>query len=81
MPAGVNKEFKPVMAFVNRENYLMQIYNRFGELVFDNNNPEVGWDGKYKGEIAPSGIYVYLIRYSKPNHDIIQKKGIVTLVN
>ena len=81
VPSGLNKEFKPVMSFVNRESYLMQIYNRFGELVFDNNNPEVGWDGRYKGEIVPTGIYIYLIQYSKPNHDIIQKKGIVTLVN
>jgi len=81
VPAGLNKEFKPVMSFVNRENYLMQIYNRYGELVFDNKNTDVGWDGRYKGEIVPSGIYIYLIQYSKPNHDIIQKKGIVTLVN
>jgi gliding motility-associated-like protein len=80
-PEGVNKEFKPVMAFVNNENYLMQIYNRFGQLIFDTNNPEVGWDGKYKGDLVPSGVYIYLILYSKPNHDIIRKKGIVTIVN
>ncbi|MFZ4400812.1 MAG: gliding motility-associated C-terminal domain-containing protein [Bacteroidales bacterium] len=81
VPEGVNKEFKPVTAFINSENYLMQIYNRFGQLIFENNNPEVGWDGKYKGDIVLSGVYVYLIRYSKPNHDIAQKKGIVTVVN
>ncbi len=80
VPDGVNKEFKPVMAFVNSENYLMQIYNRFGQLIFDNNNPDVGWDGKFKGKVVPYGVYVYLIRYSKPNHDLIQKKGIVTVV-
>jgi len=81
VPDGLNKVFKPVMAFVNSENYLMQIYNHFGQLIFDNNNPEVGWDGKYEGITVPSGVYVYLIRYSKPNHDIIQKKGIVTLLD
>ena len=81
MPEGVNREFKPVMTFVNSENYLMQIYNRYGQLIFDNNNPEVGWDGKCKGEFVPTGVYVYLIRYSKPNHDIVQKKGLLTVVH
>ncbi|NVN95294.1 MAG: gliding motility-associated C-terminal domain-containing protein [Bacteroidetes bacterium] len=80
-PDGVNKEFKPVMSFVNSENYFMQIYNRFGQLIFENNNPDVGWNGTFKGEIVASGVYVYLIRYSKPNHDVIQKKGIITIVN
>ncbi len=80
-PAGLNKVFKPVMAFVSNENYMMQIYNRFGQLIFDNDNPEIGWDGTYKGEIVSTGVYVYLIRFSKPNHSIVQKKGIVTIVN
>ncbi|MCX6230257.1 MAG: gliding motility-associated C-terminal domain-containing protein [Bacteroidetes bacterium] len=78
---NINNVFKPVMAFVSSENYLMQIYNRFGQLIFDNNNPQIGWDGKFDGKIVPSGVYVYLIRFSLPNHELVQKKGIVTVVN
>jgi gliding motility-associated-like protein len=78
---NINNIFKPVMAFVGRENYLMQIYNRFGQLIFENNNPEIGWDGKFDGKIVPTGAYVYLIYYSRPNHNLVQRKGILTVVN
>ena len=41
-----------------------KIYDRWGELVFENkdfqiNDKEIGWDGIFKGNIAPSGIYYW----------------------
>lgn len=39
-----------------------QIYNRWGELVFDSERDKTfEWDGKYKGEVCAEGIYVYII--------------------
>ncbi len=46
---------KPVT--VNR----FQVFNRFGNLVYDNETPGQGWDGMQDGEPAPSDTYVYII--------------------
>jgi len=42
----------------------MQVYDRWGELVFsaqniEPNNPLVGWDGTFKGRDVLNGVYVY----------------------
>lgn len=42
----------------------MQIFDRWGNLVFSNkffnpNDPFEGWNGRYKGQFVPPGIYVY----------------------
>jgi gliding motility-associated-like protein len=35
------------------------IYNRWGEKVFESNDIDFGWDGRYRGEFVSAGIYVY----------------------
>ena len=39
----------------------MQIFNRWGELVFETSNPDINWDGKAKttGKDCASGVYFY----------------------
>lgn len=39
----------------------MQIFDRWGKMVFETNNIKYGWDGKYKGEPLPDGTYFYSI--------------------
>ncbi|MDX1348605.1 MAG: PKD domain-containing protein [Putridiphycobacter sp.] len=58
---GVNSTFKPIL--YRPQNYYMYIYNRWGELVFQSENPEAEWDGNYGGEPAQSGVYLWYIRY------------------
>lgn len=38
-----------------------EIYNRWGQLIHSWNNPNEGWDGKYKGLDCPEGVYYYII--------------------
>ena len=59
-----NQVFKPVFtAGFSFEGYEMLIYNRWGELLFESQNPYVGWDGSYglEGLDCPSGTYSYKI--------------------
>ena len=44
--------------------YNMKIFSRWGELIFESNNIENGWDGTYRGQALPSDVYVYLINYA-----------------
>jgi gliding motility-associated-like protein len=43
--------------------FRMKIFNRWGELVFETDNPQAGWDGRYQGEIVQEDVYVYVIEY------------------
>jgi gliding motility-associated-like protein len=54
---------------IETSNFQLEIYNRWGELIFVSNNPEIGWDGSLgiKGEMAPIGTYTYYLSYQLKN--------------
>ena len=79
-PGGYTAEFKPVYRFYNGRSYLFQIYNRWGQLIFETQNPEEGWDGKYNGENVVTGVYVYRLVYQKNDDSSVEKKGTVTVI-
>ena len=57
-----------------------QIFNRWGEKVFETDNMEQGWDGYYKGKLHNNDIYVYKISamsYYNVEHN---KEGYFTLL-
>jgi gliding motility-associated-like protein len=65
---GINDDFKPV--FSNMEmltEYYFSIYNRWGQIVFETNDPISPWDGKYKGLKVPIGSYNWQITYKDDN--------------
>lgn len=39
----------------------MMIFNRWGEIVFESFDINIGWDGVYKGEISQQDVYVYKV--------------------
>ncbi len=56
------------------------VYNRWGELVFETNDKNKGWDGMYKGRPADVGVFGYYLKAKCPNGREIFKKGNVTLI-
>lgn len=54
---------------------LFQIYNRWGELVFETDKDGVGWDGKYKGEYVQEGLYLWKLNYTTPSGPYIKKSN------
>jgi len=79
-PKGINKIFIPINVYMDSENYLFTIYNRWGIMVFQTNNKNEGWDGSYQNNPAPIGAYVYTIQYKNKQGEIIEKNGTVTLI-
>jgi gliding motility-associated-like protein len=62
-----------------------QIYNRWGQTVFERNNIGIddrssGWDGKYKGQYAETGTYVYIAEMECISGEVFTFKGTVTVV-
>jgi len=65
----------------NVTEFSMQIYNRWGQLIFQSNSADGrGWDGKFKNEDQPSGVYVYTIQVSFGNGVSERYQGNVTLL-
>jgi len=51
-----------VMIFADANNYLLQIFNRWGQQIFESKDPGIGWNGRINGQIAVQDVYTYLIR-------------------
>lgn len=64
---NINDYFGLVGEGIQTEGFSMLIYNRWGNLVYQTNNPNDPWNGKMNntGEIVESGTYVYYIRYTE----------------
>ncbi len=75
---GRNDVFYPVTEGVIA--YHMQIYNRWGELLFDTTDPGKGWDGYYKGKLCPPDVYVYKIDFKFRDGREVMKFGDVALI-
>ena len=57
-----------------------RVYNRWGELLYDNDNPTGGWNGSYKGQIVPADVYAYYIEVAIDGCENRSKKGNVTII-
>lgn len=75
-PKGVNKEWRPVTHFVDKSDYNLKIFNRWGNLLFNTNDDTKGWNG----DGAPNDSYVYLITYKNSRGEYIELKGTFTLL-
>lgn len=59
-----NQVFHPVFSSgIDPTEYNLKIFNRWGEIVFESNDTEVGWDGTYHGILAPEGVYTWRIEF------------------
>jgi gliding motility-associated-like protein len=77
----INDIFYVVTDFVVFE-WSLKIYNRWGELVFESDQKEQGWDGTYKGLKCQDGQYNYVLKF-KPCHEpeiMRQYEGLVHLL-
>jgi gliding motility-associated-like protein len=63
--------------------FSMTVFNRWGEIIFHTENPDETWDGTYRGELMPEGVYPYIINYDADNDEYkgpYKKDGSITLV-
>ncbi len=65
-----NQVFKPILTSgFDASNYLLQIFNRWGELLYESKNAEIGWDGTYNGKLVQDGTYSWKISVGASNND------------
>jgi len=58
----------------------LEIYNRWGELVFKTDDLNKGWDGSYMGKEAAPAVYVYHLKATCLDKQTFFKKGNITLI-
>ena len=56
------------------------IWNRWGQKVFETNDKNIGWDGKFKGAIQPMDVYAYTLDAEFFDGTKTTKKGDITLI-
>jgi gliding motility-associated-like protein len=68
---GKNEVFK--IEGLNITNVKMEIYNRWGEKILSESGNHVGWDGKFKNQDVPEGVYVAILEVSYIDSNGIEK--------
>ncbi len=58
---GTNDEFMIASSSITQAH--IEIYNRWGEMVFSTDDPRQGWNGYYKGKLCSNDFYVYVVKY------------------
>jgi gliding motility-associated-like protein len=76
---GKNDMFR-AMVYGEAISFEMQVYNRYGQLVFASNDPYKGWDGRVNGTPANAGTFVWQCRYHLKGDEPKYQKGTVTLM-
>jgi gliding motility-associated-like protein len=67
---------------VGIKKFHMDIFDRWGQLVYSTNDIEKGWDGRSKkgGDILPQDVYIYKITVTQSTSKSKQYVGHVTLI-
>lgn len=78
---GVNDVFKPFAICEYYKDYKMQVFSRWGELLFETDDAAVGWNGIYKEKEQQMDSYIWSINYFDVlANEKMNKKGIVLLL-
>lgn len=57
-----------------------KIFNRWGELIFETDDPYFQWDGMYKGKVVKDGVYAYSVKYYNCEDVLEEKLGHFTVI-
>jgi len=62
----------------------LKIFDSWGSIIFESkglvNDKSIAWDGKSKGKVQPTGVYIYLIKLLTTTGETIVKKGSISLI-
>ncbi|WP_167019194.1 gliding motility-associated C-terminal domain-containing protein [Chitinophaga sp. Cy-1792] len=76
---GVNDIFR---ARVNDDvkDFRLAVYSRWGEMVFETRDPEMGWDGTIRGRKAQLEVFAWVLTYTDSHQQARKQTGSVTLI-
>ncbi len=63
---GINDRLK-LLSDCDLLSFEMQVYDRWGNLLFSTKDARLSWDGKYNGQLADTGSYLWVVNYQFVN--------------
>ncbi|MCU0448388.1 MAG: gliding motility-associated C-terminal domain-containing protein [Bernardetiaceae bacterium] len=75
---GLNDTFGVRGQFIT--SFRIQIFNRWGELIYFSEDLNARWNGEFNGKMVPAGEYAYVITGQDTQGRAITNKGILTVV-
>ncbi len=76
VPKGLNSVWLPIAQYVEKTDYKVMVFNRWGDKVFETHSDTEGWTGND----ATDEVYVYIIEYKNARGEYIQLNGHVNIV-
>lgn len=78
-PTSLNNDiFFPLFSGVKE--YRLLIFDRWGELIFESKDVNIGWDGYYRGKLCQEDVYVWKVVATMLDGSTVKKAGDVTLL-
>jgi gliding motility-associated-like protein len=68
LPVGI-KQFK-----------FLRVFNRWGQMIFNSQNPTQGWDGRITGADQPTGTFIWIAEGIDYTGQVVTRKGMSTLI-
>ncbi|MBL0256907.1 MAG: gliding motility-associated C-terminal domain-containing protein [Bacteroidetes bacterium] len=75
---GINEIFLPLGSEVST--YDLRIFNRWGQLIFETDDQNKGWDGRFHGRAQQDGIYLYKVSYGIRSGEEKARTGKLVLI-
>lgn len=79
---GINDIFIGNGSLLGATDFVFTIWNRWGELIFETNDINEGWNGRKNnvGQDSPAGVYIYVLSYRTPRGETVRLDGFSTLI-
>ena len=78
---GLNDEFKPILTLPDLvTKYNLQIYNRWGQLIYETNNQYDSWNGTFRGDKVQIGTYTWKIQFNDYKGNPVNAHGHLNVI-
>ena len=77
---GFNNTWKPSLAFADVTDYRLDVFSRWGDLIWTTEDPDAAWDGTKDGALLPEAFYPYTLRIQDGAGRVVARMGHVQVV-
>ena len=77
---GINDTFQPILTDIDFNTYELNIFNRWGDIIFQTEDYSNSWDGTFNGNPIVGGVYTYRINYKTRRGNDQKEIGQIILI-